>query len=112
MVKLMVGLGGGRMTTVYLSLTSPSSLSGGEGEGIAPPPPFWTISTRPTPILYPELSFSPPCRVSQLLRELFTGAIRLHVPNCIFHSEAGCRGGAHGRMRAFRNQHPGDILTA
>lgn len=42
------------------------------------------------------------CRVSQLLQELFTGAIRLHVPNFAFNS----RGIPRDRARAFGNQHP------
>lgn len=42
------------------------------------------------------------CRVSQLLQELFTGVIRLHVPNFVFNS-----GGIPcNRAHAFGNQHP------
>ena len=61
--------------------------------------------TCPYP-LSPTLLFGP-CRVSRLLRELFTGLIRLHGPNCVFNSrDMPCNG-----VHAFRNQHPGDIFT-
>ena len=114
MVKLMVGVGGGRMTTVYLSLTSPSSLSGGEGEGIVPPPPFWTISTRQTPILYPKLSFSPRVAFHSFSENCLQERSVYMCQIAYFRAggEGGGRQKAHGRMRAFRNQHPGDMLTA